>query len=340
MDHIFFLCILYLCVILFTIFISKKLNFFDVTNFRKLHKEKILNTGGIALYFFYLIILIIYEFSYEIEFVIAIGSIIVLVGFLDDRNNLTPSIKLFFIFGPTLYLILNGFQLYSLGAYEFIGIIKLNKFGLIFTVLACGVLINSINYSDGIDGLATILVLTALLYFNFLLSDKKIELLLYIISIPLLINLIFNFLPNNNPYKLFLGNAGSLFLGFLISFLLIFLFKYKNIHPAFLIWSCWLSIYDFLYVTLYRIKNNKKFFNPDQNHFHHKILIITNKSHLKSCLLITIINLIILIFGYLITMYVGKIFSLLSFILLFFIYTLIRTKLNRWIKQSCSLLGS
>ena len=65
---------------------------------------------------------------------------------------------------------------------------------------------------------------------------------------------------NNNPfYKSFLGNSGSLFIGYFLSFLFIHLYVVNNIHPAYLIWSVAYLVYEFLTVTILRLMNKKKF---------------------------------------------------------------------------------
>ena len=203
---------------------------------------------------------------------------------------------------------------------------------LVFTLLSITLLINSFNYIDGIDGLLSGITITSLSYLTYLVfavgdGDQNIIKLLLTVIIAVSINLVFNFLPNKNKFKTFTGNAGSLFIGFFISFLIIFLYKYKGIHPAYLIWTCWYPVYDFLYVTLNRIKNNKKFFRPDKTHFHHKVLLLNKNSHLKSFLIISILNITIIIFGFFISIYFGKLYSLISYTILFFIFSVLRFKL-------------
>ena len=330
----------YFLTLIIVYFVSRKLNLYDKPNIRKIHKNKVLNTSGLALYVFLFLISAKYELSYEIELIIIIGSIIILVGLLDDRKNLTPGIKLMLLFFPILYLIFNGFILLNLGTYEIIGKIELNKFGLIFSLLAVGLLVNSYNYLDGIDGLLLSFCITTFIYFNFLLNDKNINTFFLLIIFPMIINLLLNFLPETSKLKMFSGNAGSLFLGFLISFVMIFLFKYKGIHPAYLIWSCWLPVYDFIYITFLRIAENKKFYEPDRRHFHHIILFFMKKSHLKTCLILNCLNIFFMILGYLITSQLGKIYSIIAFVLLFIIFIYIRHLINRGVEQSGSSSGS
>ena len=119
------------------------------------------------IYLFYLSVIYFFEFNYNIELIISIGFFICLIGFIDDRINLNPSIKIIFILIPSIYLIFNNIQINDLGNYEYIGLIDLGKFQIPFLILALGLLINATNYIDGIDGLllAFYMCLSQLLYF-------------------------------------------------------------------------------------------------------------------------------------------------------------------------------
>ena len=310
----------YTIFIIFIIFLSKKLELVDKPNFRKLHKIKIINTGGVSIYLYMALIVMNVEISYEIENIIVVGSLIALTGFLDDRIDITPGIKLIMIVVPSTYLILNGFILNDLGNYNSIGLIDLGKFGIIFTFLAVGLLINSYNYIDGIDGLLLGITVTALLYLIFLIDDVLVENLLLNFSVIIIITLFFNLLPEKNYFKIFLGDSGSLFLGFFLSFLLIYMYLNQSIHPAYLIWACWYPVFDFLYVTFYRIKKGKKVYIADKIHFHHVLYNKFNNSQIKTTFILNFLNILIIFLGYLTANYLGKIYSIILFIILFFYF--------------------
>ena len=328
MNQTYLTLLSYPIILITIILISNKLKLVDKPSSRKIHSESIVNTSGVALYIFLFFIISTNEFSYELETVVAIGLFVILIGFIDDRIDLTPGIKLFFKSIAVVYLIFNGFNLEDLGSYEFFQTINLGKFAFVFTFLAALLLMNAFNYIDGIDGLLFGTTITALLYFIFLTNDfsNYINLFLYLLY-ALLVNLFFNMLPIRSKLKCFSGNAGSLFLGFFISFSIIFLYKKHNIHPAFLIWSCWYSVYDFIYVTFIRIIKQKKFTKADKTHFHHQVLKYFNNNQIKSSIVINILNICIIGTGYCITAYIGKIFSLFFFIILFFVFILTRKKL-------------
>ena len=320
-------------ILLFTIYSSKKLNLVDKPNSRKVHDKDVVNTSGVTIALFMLYIVGVTEFSKLLENIIILGFVMTLIGFFDDRVEMKPATKFFLSLFPVSYLILEGFTLTNLGKYEYINLIELGKASIPFTFLAVMLLINAINYIDGTDGLLIGHAITCLSYF-YLLSDKQSEYLpLIIIFIYiLLITLFFNFLSIQSGFKAFVGDAGSLFLSFFISFTLIYLYKYENIHPAFLIWACWLPVYDFLHVTFYRLINKSDFSNPDKSHFHHYVLEYFSNNHLKTFLFINFLNLVIIFFGYLVSIEIGKIFSLLLFVILFFVFMMIKIRLKKYLK--------
>ena len=250
---------IYIIILIIIIFISRKLELVDNPNNRKLHKIKTLNTSGVAFYLYLLIIVSTFELIPKLEEVIILGSFIVICGFIDDRFALSPAVKLFLTFIPVYYLIEGGLIIENLGIYEYIGALKLGKFSFIFTILGCALIMHSYNYIDGVDGLLIIITITNILFGIFLIKQINYELvqLLSFLLIPLTVNFIFNFFKTNNPFKIFMGDSGSLFVGFFISFFVIYLHLYEKIHPSLLIWLCWYPIYDFLFVTIYRIIKKK-----------------------------------------------------------------------------------
>tara|TARA_B100000902_G_scaffold385012_1_gene425862 strand:+ start:5719 stop:6699 length:981 start_codon:yes stop_codon:yes gene_type:complete len=319
------LTILYSILLILTVFISKKLHFYDKPNIRKIHNSKILNTGGLIIYIFYLIIVNLFEFNHNIELIISIGFFVCLIGFIDDRVNLSPSVKIIFIIVPSAYLILNGINITDLGTYEYIGILNVGKFQLPFLILATGLLINATNYIDGVDGLLLTFFISCLGYYIYLIEEPNTINLIKLLLIPVILNLIMNLLPSKTKLKIFSGNTGSLFIGFFISFLTIELYNSFEIHPVYLIWPLWYPVYDFLFVSINRAILKKSIFSADNSHLHHKILTKFKKDHLKTVLFFFILNISIIYLGYLISDF-SKLISLIIFILSFFIYFTLRFK--------------
>ena len=79
----------------FFIILSKKVGFLDSTSNKKIHKKAVPNTLGLTIYFYLLLITFFNELSFEIEQIIALGLFVVIVGFFDDRANLTDRVNKF-----------------------------------------------------------------------------------------------------------------------------------------------------------------------------------------------------------------------------------------------------
>lgn len=339
LDHFKYSLFIFPILFFLSIFFAKKLNFVDNPSTRKIHKTKTANISGLLIFGYLIFIVIANGFSNLIEQIIIVGFFVLVIGFIDDQIDLKPISKIILLFFPTLYLILNGFQLTNLGKYEYINTLKLGDFSIIFTFLAVLLLINAINYIDGSDGLLIGYSIITIIYFYFLSEKHHQYLQLFFFFIySLLISLFFNFLPIKSGLKSFLGDAGSLFIGFFISFTMIYLYKYHNIHPAFLIWACWLPIYDFLYVTSYRLINKVNFSNPDKSHFHHHVLNYFLNNHFKTFLSISVFNIIIICAGYYVCLLIGKIYSIILFIIFFLLFIMIRLKLKKIINKDSNKL--
>ena len=147
--------------------------------------------------------------------------------------------------------------------------------------------------------------------------------LIAIFIIPVLFNLILNFLPVKTKIKIFNGNAGSLFIGFFISFMTIELYGGFNVHPTFLIWPLWYPVYDFLFVSINRLIKKKSMFDADNSHLHHYILKKFSHNHLLTTFTFLLFNSLIIYIGYLISNN-SKILSLATFGVGFLVYFFLR----------------
>ena len=304
--------------LIFLIFVSRKLLLFDYPTKQKNHKIPIPYTGGIALLsiFFFLIKFLN---SHELfEIIMTYSFLIIVIGFLDDFINLNPGPKLFFLCLPIIFLVHTHELIVSdIGEYKYFGNLVFIKFNLIFTLLSILLLINAFNYFDGSDGQLSSQTILSLSYLIFL---SKSEINNYLISIIIFLAIFFLFnVSKNNKFKIFLGDSGSLTLGFIIGFTIIILYKETQVHPAFLMWGVAIFVYDFLHVSLSRFFQKKNPFLKTKNHLH-DIKILRSKDIKSRLAIVTFINLFLIIYGYIITNYVSVDLSLISFILFFLIY--------------------
>ena len=139
----------------------------------------------------------------------------------------------------------------EIGNYDYFAL-GLGSFSIPFSLLSVLFLINSFNYFDGLDGVLGFTSITIIAILYFLVPDKDIKLFFIIILIPLCTFLCFNFSILSLP-KLFLGDNGSLLLGFIFAYTNL-PFKQKLVHPILLAWSISIFVYEFLSINLVRIK--------------------------------------------------------------------------------------
>ena len=281
------------------------LNKIDHINQRSSHSVIATRTGGASSFFsIFLISLLWYLIGsepYDFSLLVPL-SMMFIIGVYDDFYNADFKLKFFIQIIVAKMIIDQGFIIDN-----FHGIIGLNEIPRIaaqlFTIFVFLVIVNSINFIDGIDGLAITEVIKIIAVFEFLNSSYSNLLVLGVVIVVSLLPLyFFNYKKNK---KIFLGDAGSLFLGTLVA---IYAFDflgsdyslYLTLNKPFL--SIIVLLYpltDLLRVFIIRIKNKKSPFQPDNNHLHH-ILLRKGFSHF-------VIS-IILPFGFL---FIGYLFILL-----------------------------
>jgi len=310
-------------ILIFFSKISYKLNLVDVPNERKKHSEPVAYTGGLAIGLIYVISILLFDIDNgKINTILLASFLIAIIGLIDDKYQLNISQKLILQFIIILYLTtIENFYLKDLGEYGNFKL-QLSFISIPFTILSILLLINAFNYFDGLDGTLSFTTISVLLILYFLTIDKNIKIFLVLILIPLLIFLCFNFSVFKLP-KLFLGDSGSLSIGFIIAFILIYLKNNTEIHPILLAWSISIFVYEFLSINLIRLKKKKNIFKPGQDHLHH-ILLIKYKKLFITNFLILIINIIFFIIGYVSYKLFNSTTSLILFIFFFIIYLILR----------------
>ena len=305
--------------------ISYKLNLVDAPNKRKIHLKPTAYTGGLGLCLIYIIAILLFDFSSEkLNLILSTAFLIGIVGFVDDKHDLNVGSKLSLQVIPIIYLIvLENLSLNYIGDYNYFKL-ELNSFSIPFTLIAILFLINSFNYFDGLDGVLSFATISTLAILFFLVPNNNIKLFLIIILIPILFFLCFNFSLFKLP-KLFLGDSGSLLLGFIMAFTLIYLSTQKIVHPILLAFSISIFAYEFLSINLIRLKNKKKLFEAGQDHLHHQLFRYT-KSIFQTNLFISLANIILFIVGYTGFSLIGPLASLILFIVFFIIFLILRNK--------------
>ena len=306
--------------------ISYKYLLLDFSNYRKIHSKPTAYTGGFAISIIFIILLIYTtdEINFTLSSILSSAFLISLVGLVDDIYDLNVGGKLSLQIIPIFYISLTqDLLLNTLGDYYYFQF-DLGSFQTTFTILSVLLLINSFNYFDGMDGTLSSITISVLSILFFLNVNQEFRFFLVVISVPLMIFLFFNFSLLKLP-KMFLGDSGSLLLGFVISFILIYAAKKDFIHPILLAWSVAIFVYEFLSVNIIRIRNNKNPFKAGKDHLHHVIFEITKSVFLTNLIIISI-NFILFVVGYSSHLFISPIASLFLYITMFILFLFLRLK--------------
>jgi UDP-GlcNAc:undecaprenyl-phosphate GlcNAc-1-phosphate transferase len=198
---------------------------------------------------------------------------------LDDRFNLKalPRLGLQVLLAVGMYY-WAGNQLNALGDLNFSGDIVLGPLALPMTIIGTVGMINAVNFSDGLDGLAGGLVAIALGYlllFSLMAGDNA-----HFMELVLLFGVLLGFWVLNARYfrgkkaAVFMGDAGSMFLGFMLAWYFISMSQGEGqiISPVTTLWIFALPLFDTVGIMLRRIVRGRSPFAADREHLHHIFL--------------------------------------------------------------------
>ena len=324
--------LIYTIISFITFFISSKISYnfhlVDLPKKRKVHTKPTAYTGGIIISIILVFAIQFFDISNKnLNLILSIAFLISIIGLIDDRYYLNTGNKLSLQIIPIFYLVIfENLVLNHLGYYDYFKL-ELGAFAIPFTLICVLFLINSFNYFDGLDGTLSFTSLSVLAILYFLVPDKNFQLFLIILTIPIFIFLFHNFSLFKLP-KLFLGDSGSLLLGFIISFILIYLANLNKLHPIIIAWSVVVFVYEFLSINIIRLKNKQHLFKAGQDHLHHILFKKTNSIFLTNIYL-SLINIFFFMIGYFSYLYINSLASLILFIFIFFVFLIIRIKYSK-----------
>lgn len=284
--------------------ISKLKDLMATIEQRSSHEELTPTLGGIAIFAATLITYFIWETPYEShELHLTFSALIILffLGIKDDILILSPKKKLFIQIAASI-LVIAFSNLRIVNLYGLLNITHVPfTYGLLFTIFIFITLINSLNLIDGIDGLAGmvgLLISSIFSYLFYIYKENAYAVLAAALSGSLIGFLRYNWSIKN---KIFMGDTGSLIVGFLIS---IFSIKYIFINSSYLynpsldknapllvISLLLIPLFDTLRMFLLRLYEGKSPFLGDRKHFHH-LLIDSGYSHIKATMTLILGNII------------------------------------------------
>lgn len=252
--------------------ISDWLRLVDKPDWRKVHKAPVPRVGGIAVGMAAIIAALAWApLEPQVLAYLVAATWVIFFGAFDDARNLNYKWKLLAQFPPVILMIESGVILHHL---PFFGLDHAPEWiSLVATVVFFLGVINAVNLFDGLDGLAggcMLLSLAAIAYLAFVVDAAPLVLLSLI-----LIGGILGFLNYNSyPASIFLGDAGSQFLGFSIATFTISLTEIHHtaLGPALPFLLLGLPLADTAWVFFLRISQGKSPFRADKQHLHHQLL--------------------------------------------------------------------
>ena len=262
----------------------------DIPNERSTHVVYTARGAGIGFYLAVVLIVPIFYFEMISSYIwtsIAIFFIF-LTGVLDDHHDTSPHTKFFVIILSTVLLWFDDIIINDIGT--FFGMeLSLGWLALPFTIFAVAGFTNALNLTDGLDGLASTISIIILSTF-FAVGYQNEDLFMMVISSAFIASLLAFLLYNWYPASIFMGDSGSLTLGFIISILAIKSLAYL---PAIsVLFIAAIPILDTLIVMIRRKRSGRTIFSPDSFHIHHILLHFFSGNTQKTVLFLGAIQLI------------------------------------------------
>lgn len=276
---------------------------YDIPNARKLHKSPVPTMGGIAIVAglgtSILLWLPLQAEPAQVAFFFAVLALLI-IGIMDDLKDLSAKYKFAVQLSIAALVALSGVRITSFNG--LFGIETLPLYSqYFFTVLAIAGITNAFNLVDGIDGLAGGLAFMSLITLGLFLSfsgDVNTALIAFALAGAVLAFLYFNF----NPARIFMGDTGSLVIGFIIAVLCIRLLQVNTFAnrpvlpnaPVFVLGIVLVPVFDTLRVFALRTWRGGSPFQADRTHIHH---LLTNNgfNHVFSVRVICFIHALVLI---------------------------------------------
>lgn len=250
-------------------------------NERSMHHNIQPTSGGIAFAIPVLLLEILFgflltdhNFNYKMLRIALGGFLVLVLGVLDDKYNIKAKYKLFLQIMIAMLMCLMGFKIQQL-TNPFGSEIQLGFYAYPFTIFWYLVIMNAINLIDGLDGLATgisVITCLVLIFTGWHYNNLLVVYICTLLSGSLLAFLKYNYPPS----RLFMGDSGSLFIGFqLATVSIIGSFQLKGLTTITLlipVTVLFVPLFDTLLSVLRRIKSGQNVFKADKNHIHHRML--------------------------------------------------------------------
>ncbi len=260
----------YVSIKLFSHF-AQRLGFMDIPNSRSMHTQPKVRGAGICFVGVSLITLFFYYYAdlhqlNDISYMLFSILIVYLTGLVDDYKEISSRTKFILIIAASILLMSNGFIIKDMGYFLRYDIVLPIYVGIPLTLVAITGFTNAMNLMDGLDGLAgmiSIIMLAVFFWIGYTYNDSLMMVLSSVFITAVATFLLFNWYPS----KVFMGDSGSLSLGFVISVLAVRSMDYvQSIAVLFIIV---LPVLDTFIVMTRRIQRGLSPFKADKTHMHH-----------------------------------------------------------------------
>ena len=286
--------------------ISYKNQLMDVPGERSSHINKVPTLGGVALYFGIVVSTSIFATDLGVNYSFFLSAITILffIGLMDDLLVVAPDKKLYGQIISTVFIIFgSGIMINSFSG--LFGIHEIPYFvGVILTIFVFIVLINAYNLIDGIDGLAAgigIVISGCFVFIFYRIFDYSIG-ILAVSTIAVLLGFVRYNLSTN--FKIFMGDTGSMVIGFILTFMAIrflYISETSNLGlkttPVLLLFIFVIPVIDTISVFTIRLLRGRSPFAPDKNHLHHQFLKM-GLTHIQTSIILVIVNILFVCIAY------------------------------------------
>jgi len=262
------------------VLLAKKFNIVDKPNHRKMHKENTPLLGGLAIYIAFVVTVALFAFHQItlVKIAVIVGATLIeILAVVDDIKNLNAKLRLVVMFLLSLAIYITFYFSYFTWNILHENIFVAVLLGGAVVVWITGI-INAINFTDGIDGLSSYFSLIALFAFSIILAMQGRYEFALIVNIAAIGGVI-GFIPyNRHKALIFMGDAGSMLLGFIIGIIsLVTTTKADSIIyfivPIFILL---MPLLELLTSVFRRILLKKPIFGADKYHFHHLLSVKVN----------------------------------------------------------------
>ena len=324
---------------------AERLRLIDEPDHRKRHGASVPMVGGLAIYLVILSAMLILDPPQKLSWLMLSVSLLVAVGALDDAFGLGVKTRFAAQVLASISMVAGGgFWIQSLG-FEFVGLGSIAPWlGIVFTVFAVVGLTNGFNMVDGIDGLASghMLIGLATVGLTIFGVHGEVHQMEWLV---ILFSAVFAFWLVNlslTPLKrVFLGDAGSLLLGFVMAWTLIY-YTQKPVallHPMVALWCVTIPVFDTVVIIARRLKNKRSPFAPDRNHLHHLLVDIGVQPRVTLALILGL-SILLNTFGVWISYAISPVASLVAYgiLLIGFGYAMLHPSIERKVALKLRLI--